>query len=259
MEGKRVVVVEVLRARMARRNERPEDVVDRLSRRTLLRLGRHGKFIVGDVEGDLTLIIHLGMSGRMQVGAPSDERAPHTNVTFLMDDGVEIRFVDPRTFGFVAVLTPEELAHSTISRLGPDALDDLPRSNVLASVFAGRTAAIKTLLLDQTVIAGLGNIYADEVLFRAGVRPERPAGSLSAEETKRLRSSIRPVLEAGLRHGGTSLDDLAYLLPDGRAGEYVARLKVYGRDGLPCRRCGNPVARAVLGARSTHFCPTCQA
>ncbi len=258
MEGKRIAAVEVLRPRMARHNERPEDVVDRLSWRTLIRLGRHGKFIVGEVEGDLALIVHLGMSGRMQVGAPSDERPPHTNVIFLMDSGVEIRFIDPRTFGFVAVLTPEELAHSSVSMLGPDALDDLPRSNALASVLAGRTVAIKTLLLNQSVIAGLGNIYADEVLSRAGIRPDRPAGSLSGEEIKRLRASIRPVLEAGLRHGGTSLDDLAYLLPDGRAGEYVARLKVYGRDGLPCRRCGTPIERMVLAARSSHFCPACQ-
>lgn len=258
MEGQRIVAVEVLRDRMARRNERPNDVIDRLTGRKLIRLGRRGKFIIGDIEHDLTLVLHLGMSGRMEISEPDRPRAPHTNVTMLMDNGAHIRFVDPRTFGFVAVFTPDEWAASSIGRLGPDALEELPRSAQLAELLAGRRVAIKTLLLNQSVVAGLGNIYADEVLFRSRIQPQRPSGSLTVEEVKRLRSSVRPVLEAGLTHGGTSLDDLAYLLPDGRAGEYAARLKVYGREGQPCRRCGTPVERVVLGGRSSHFCPVCQ-
>jgi formamidopyrimidine-DNA glycosylase len=117
---------------------------------------------------------------------------------------------------------------------------------------------IKPLLLDQRFLAGLGNIYADEVLHRAGLSPFREAGSLSRPEVKRLRAAIRPVLEGGLRHGGTSLDDLAYLLPDGRAGDNLRRLRVYGREDRPCRKCGTSIRRTVLRQRSTHWCPRCQ-
>ncbi|MDH3308542.1 MAG: bifunctional DNA-formamidopyrimidine glycosylase/DNA-(apurinic or apyrimidinic site) lyase [Acidimicrobiia bacterium] len=249
---------EVRRPRMARRNARPRDVADRLRDRTLLRLGRHGKFIIGDVEGDLTLVVHLGMSGRFQLAKPGDPEDAHTHVVLRTDRGDEARMVDPRTFGFVAVFTPAEWAESTVARLGPDALDALPGTPELVKAVAGRTVAIKTLLLDQRVLAGLGNIYADEVLARARVRGDRPAGSLSRDEIKAIRSAIRPVLESGLRHGGTSLDDLAYLLPDGRAGEYAARLRVYGREDEPCRRCGTQITRTVLGGRSSFWCPSCQ-
>jgi formamidopyrimidine-DNA glycosylase len=243
---------------MARRNERPTDVIERLVDRTVGSVGRRGKFIVADVEGDLRWIMHLGMSGRMQLSVPGDAYEPHTNFTAVTDAEVELRFVDPRTFGFVAVFTPDEWDASPMSGLGPDALDDLPTVRQLSGRLAGRTAAIKALLLDQRLLAGIGNIYADEILHRARISPVRPAGSLSFDEVSALRRAIRPVLEAGLRYGGTSLDDLAYLLPDGRAGEYTARLAVYGRTGEPCRRCGAPIERVVVAQRSSHFCPVCQ-
>jgi formamidopyrimidine-DNA glycosylase len=114
------------------------------------------------------------------------------------------------------------------------------------------------LLLDQRILAGIGNIYADEILHRAKIHPLRPAGALDSGEVAALRRAVRPILSAGLRHGGTSLDDLAYLLPDGRAGTYTARLTVYGRKGEPCRRCGTPIERIVIAQRSSHFCPECQ-
>jgi formamidopyrimidine-DNA glycosylase len=244
---------------MARRNERPTDVSERLVDRTVGAVGRRGKFIIADVEGDLRWVMHLGMSGRMQLSVPGDAYEPHTNFTALTDGDVELRFVDPRTFGFVAVFTPDEWDASPMSDLGPDALDHLPTVRQLSGRLAGRTAAIKALLLDQRLLAGIGNIYADEILHRARISPVRPAGSLSFDEVSALRRAIRPVLEAGLRYGGTSLDDLAYLLPDGRAGEYTARLAVYGRTGEPCRRCGAPIERVVVAQRSSHFCPVCQA
>jgi formamidopyrimidine-DNA glycosylase len=164
--------------------------------------------------------------------------------------------VDPRTFGFVAVLTSDEL--STQLHLGRDAFGDLPRSRELERTLSERTAAIKSLLLDQRILAGLGNIYADEVLYRAGVRPTRPGGAVNSSEVKKLRAAIRPVLQAGISAGGTSLNDLAYLLPDGRAGDYLERLRVYGREGEPCRRCGTPIERVVVGGRSSFYCPQCQ-
>ncbi len=125
-------------------------------------------------------------------------------------------------------------------------------------MLSGRSAPIKALLLDQGILAGLGNIYADEVLHRARIAPTRPGGSLDADEVKRLRAAIRPVLRAGLRHGGTSLDDLAYLLPDGRAGEFTRRLSAYGREGESCARCGGTIVRTVIRNRSGFWCPDCQ-
>jgi formamidopyrimidine-DNA glycosylase len=258
LTGSRIVGVEVRRPRMIRRQPRARDFADRLNGRIIEGVGRHGKFLLADIEGDLTWVTHLGMSGHLQVAAPGEEEELHTNVVITTDRSQELRFVDPRTFGFMAVLTPEEVAASSLRLLGPDAHTALPRAPRLAESLQHRSAPIKAVLLDQHFVAGLGNIYADEVLFRAGIRPDRPAGSLSGVEVKRLRGAVRPVLESGLRWGGTSLDDLAYLLPDGRAGENLARLKVYGREDEPCRRCGNAIRRSVIRQRSSFWCATCQ-
>ena len=158
----------------------------------------------------------------------------------------------------MAAWTPEELAETSIGALGPDAFTDLPRSAQLAESLRGRSAPIKALLLDQGVVAGVGNIYADESLHRAAISPHRPGGSLSGEEMKRLRKGIKDSLDAGLKWGGTSLDDLAYLLPDGRAGEYTSRLRAYGREDERCRRCGGVIRRDVIRQRSSFWCEGCQ-
>ncbi len=246
------------RDRMARRNQRPRDVIDRLVGRRVEKVGRRGKFLIIDVEGDLTWVIHLGMSGRMRVVRDSEMLEPHAHLVVTTDRGDEVRLIDPRTFGFVAVFTPEELAADSMAGLGRDALDDLPTAAELARVMGARRATVKTLLLDQHILAGLGNIYADEVLFRAGIRPTRAGGDISPGEVEALVAAIPEVLMEGLAMGGTSLDDLAYLLPDGRAGEYLHRLRVYGRTDQPCLVCGNPIERMVIGARASHFCPRCQ-
>lgn len=258
LEGHRIVGVEVGRDRMLRRQPNPRDFEGRLVGRIIRRLDRHGKFLLARLSRDITWVTHLGMSGRVSMAAMSEERVPHTNVVVRVGGGREFRLIDPRTFGFVAAYLPEELAESSIGRLGPDALTGLPAAPALARSFEGRTAPIKAVLLDQTVIAGLGNIYADEALHRAAIGPHRPAGSLEPEEVRRLRSAIRATLATGLRHGGTTLDDLAYLLPDGRAGEYVDRLLVYGREGAGCLRCGRPIRRDVIRQRSSFWCPSCQ-
>ncbi|MBP1633019.1 MAG: formamidopyrimidine-DNA glycosylase / DNA-(apurinic or apyrimidinic site) lyase [Acidobacteria bacterium] len=244
--------------RVVRRQPRPGDFTDRLGGRRVLGITRRGKYLLADVGDGLTWLTHLGMSGRVSVVAPGTPEPPHTAVVVGLANGPEVRFVDPRTFGHSAVLTTAELALAGPSRLGPDALDELPSSRWLSSRLAGRTAPIKALLLDQRLLAGLGNIYADEVLHRARLRPDRAAGSLTREEVAALRRSVRPVLEAGLRHGGTSLADLAYLLPDGRTGEFLPRLRAYGRAGRPCRRCGGEIVRIVQNGRSAFFCPGCQ-
>jgi formamidopyrimidine-DNA glycosylase len=256
LAGLTVAAAEVRHPRMVRRQDRPGDFADRIEGRRVGGWERTGKFLMARLSGEVIWVTHLGMSGRAQVAPAGEPEAPHTNVVVRFDGGTEFRLVDPRTFGFVAAFLPDEAER--LPSLGPDALDALPRSPQLARRLAGRTVAVKALLLDQGFLAGLGNIYADEVLHRARIDPFRPAGSLDAGEVKRLRAAIRPVLEAGLRHGGTSLGDLAYLLPDGRAGEYLSRLAVYGREDQPCRRCGTPIRRAVLRQRSTHWCPRCQ-
>lgn len=258
LEGATIRSVALGRERMARRNRRPSDIADRLVGRRVGRVGRKGKFLLIEVEGDLTWVIHLGMSGRMRIAEPGDPLEPHAHLVVHTEAGDEVRFIDPRTFGFVAVFTPEELAADSLAGLGRDAFEDLPTPEDLATVLAGRRAPIKALLLDQRLMAGLGNIYADEVLFRAGVRPDRPGGDVTAAEIDRLLAAIPEVLAAGVEMGGTSLDDLAYLLPDGRAGEYLERLMAYGRTDEACLVCGTPIERIVIGQRSSHFCPHCQ-
>lgn len=256
--GRTIAAVTVARPRMLRRQHRPADFAARMLGRRVKGLERHGKFLLTRLTDDITWVTHLGMSGRVSLADPDAPRPPHSNVVVGFDRGPEFRLIDPRTFGFVAAYTPEELAESSLGDLGPDAYAGLPRSTVLAAALSGRTAPIKALLLDQRVIAGVGNIYADEALNRAGISPHRPGGSLTPDEVQALRRAIRTTLEAGLRHGGTSLDDLAYLLPDGRAGQYTSRLRVYGREDEPCRRCATRLRRDVIRQRSSFWCPGCQ-
>lgn len=258
MRGRRLVAVRTTHRRTARHNLGPTQLDRRLRGRVVEEVGRKGKFIIAPLDDGQTLVAHLGMSGRFTVGDPADRIEAHTHFRALLDDGTEVRFIDPRTFGFVAVFTDEELAASGVSRVGPDAWAEPPSVARLRERLAGRRAPIKALLLDQVLVAGLGNIYADEALHRAGIHPLRPGGDIGDEELDRLAEAVRQVLTIAIDHGGTSLDDLAYLLPDGRAGENLGRLLVYGRTDLPCRACGTPVRRVVIRARSSHFCPGCQ-
>jgi formamidopyrimidine-DNA glycosylase len=258
MGGHAITAVTVSHARTARHNGAPLDVERRLVGRRVESVGRKGKFLVAPLDDGQTMVAHLGMSGRFAVQTENAPLAAHTHFRALLDDGTEIRFVDPRTFGFVAVFTDEELAMSGVGRLGPDAWLDLPSAADLVAALERRTAPIKALLLDQGPISGLGNIYADEALHLAGVHPLRPGNSLSLDELERLRAAVDQVLAMAIENGGTSLDDLAYLLPDGSAGENLDRLLVYGRADLPCGNCGTPIERIVIRGRSSHFCPQCQ-
>lgn len=258
MTGRRMISASVTHPRTARHNVSPEQVVERLQGRRVLSVGRHGKFIVAPLDDGHRLIAHLGMSGRFSIDGATSPVAPHTHFRAVLDDGAEVRFVDPRTFGFVSVIDEVEVASSGLARLGPDAWDNPPTPARLAEALSGRTAPIKALLLDQGPIAGLGNIYADEALYRARIHPLAPGGSLDMSQLGRLVPAIAAVLGEAIDNGGTTLDDLAYLLPDGRAGENLSRLEVYGRAGEPCRVCTTPVERVVVRSRSTHFCPVCQ-
>jgi formamidopyrimidine-DNA glycosylase len=258
LEGARIIAVQIGRPRMVRRQANPADFARRTEGQRVESLRRHGKFLLAELDNGMIWVTHLGMSGRLSLvdhGAPA---ARHTNVIVTLDSGTELRFIDPRTFGFVAAFTPQELAESSLGRLGRDAFTDLPKSKDLADMLAGRHAPMKALLLDQSLLAGIGNIYADESLHRAGISPLRPGGSLQVEEISALRQAIRQTLHHALRWGGTSLDDLAYLLPDGRSGDYLRRLRAYGREGEPCPRCGGEIVRSVVRNRSAFWCPSCQ-
>jgi formamidopyrimidine-DNA glycosylase len=259
MRGRRLEQVSTTHPRTARHNAGgPREIEERLEGRTVLEVGRKGKFIAAPLDDGQTLVAHLGMSGRFSIGHPSDVEQAHTHFRATLDDGVQVRFIDPRTFGFVAVVSPDEIADSGLSRVGPDAWDMTPTTDDLAAALARRTAPVKALLLDQVIVSGLGNIYADEALHLAGIHPLRPGGELTGAHLERLLAAIGVVLGEAIENGGTSLDDLAYLLPDGRAGENLDQLRVYGRTGLPCPECGTPIQRIVIRARSSHFCPTCQ-
>ncbi len=258
MTDRALLDVDVAHPRTARHNASREEVITRLRGRRVRAVRRQGKFLIFDLDDGQTMIAHLGMSGRFSVSRPDDEREAHTHFVAALDDGSEVRFVDPRTFGFIAVYDEDELDGSGVGRLGPDAWEDPPEPASLAAALAGRSAPIKALLLDQRPLSGLGNIYADEVLFRARVHPLTPGGRLEAKQLTDLLDATREVLGSAIASGGTTLDDLAYLLPDGRAGENLSSLAVYGREGDPCPRCGTAIRRVVVRSRSTHFCPGCQ-
>jgi len=248
--------VEVTHERTARHNSSPAEVASRLQGRRVTGVERHGKFLRISLDDGQTMVAHLGMSGRWAVDG--EDGALHTHFVGRMDSGTVVRFIDPRTFGFVAVYDEDEILGSGLSRLGPDAWTDPPQIGELGERLAGRTAPIKALLLNQRPISGLGNIYADETLHLAGIHPLTPGGALDPEDLGRLIEAVRIVLETAISRGGTTLSDAAYLLPDGRAGANMADLVVYGRQDEPCTTCGTPIERLVVRGRSSHFCPNCQ-
>lgn len=258
MRGRRLVEVVVSHERTSRNNGSADEVSTLLTGRKVTSVGRKGKFLVAPLDDGHTLVAHLGMSGRFSIDGPAEPLAKHTHFVARLDNGTEVRFIDPRTFGFVAVYDEGEIGGSGVGRLGPDAWNEPPDVPQLMKALAGRKAPIKALLLDQGPVSGLGNIYADEALHRAGIHPLRPGGDLDEVELGRLLKATREVLSRALESGGTTLDDLAYLLPDGQAGENLSNLAVYGRGGEPCPACGTTVERTVIRARSTHFCPRCQ-
>jgi formamidopyrimidine-DNA glycosylase len=254
--GRTITDVAVTRAdRMLRRQEQPADFAARLTGRRILGTSRHGKRLLIALDGDLTWVIHLGMSGRLSVAERGAETPAHTHVRVGLDDGSEVRFTDPRTFGYTVVATPREL--DAIVH-GPDAWTDPPSVAELGGLLEGRIAPIKALIVDQGIMAGVGNIYADETLHAAALSPHRQGGSLSADELGALLVALHEVLAAGIAAGGTTLEDQAYLLPDGRSGEYIADLAAYGREDEPCPRCGHAIRRDIIRNRSTFWCPGCQ-
>jgi formamidopyrimidine-DNA glycosylase len=216
---------------------------------------RRAKLIVLDLESGWHLLVHLRMTGRLSIEDPGRELQPHTHVRIGLDGGQELRFVDPRRFGRVRLETAVSLAGPGFyASLGPEPLElDLPG---LGECLGGSRAALKAALLDQRRIAGIGNIYADEILFDCGLSPRQPACTLRPAEREALLTSMRGILGSAIEHGGSTIRD--YRSADGSAGSYQLAHRVFGRDGQPCDRCGHVIRKIRLAGRGTHFCPRCQ-
>lgn len=220
-------------------------------------VGRRGKYLMLSLDTGQTLLVHLRMSGKFAVQAGGDVVIDdvHTRVCLYLDDGTQVHYVDPRKFGrFYLVDDPQ----TVVGHLGPEPFSPAFTAEWLAENLENRRGEIKRLLLDQRFLAGLGNIYVSEALWKAGVHPQRIAGSLSADEIRRLHAAIVAVLRAGVANGGTSLDDRQYVYPDGGLGQHQMQLRVYDRADAQCPRCGYAIERIVQGQRSTYFCPVCQ-
>jgi formamidopyrimidine-DNA glycosylase len=225
------------------------EVLEGASIQGVRRVGKHIVFDLGRGRGrGAQWIVHLGMTGRMVVAAPQEANAPHTHAVARLRSGRELRFVDPRRFGRLSV-TREAFT-------GPGTEPLTVSADAFAALFRGRKTTIKTALLDQTLLHGVGNIYADESLFRAGIRPRRRAGRLSRAESDRLRKALRTVLREAIRLGGSSVSD--YVDADGEEGFFQLRHRVYQRAGEPCYTCKTAIKRIVVAGRSTHYCPCCQ-
>lgn len=250
LDGRRITAVEARRPDL--RRALPEDLGQRLTGARVTGLRRRAKYGLIDTDRGDTLIFHLGMSGRWRIDPSEIEKHDHFLIT--TDDGHRLALNDPRRFGSLDLERTDALdTWPPIAALGPEPLGLEVRD--LQHRLAGRSAAIKLLLLDQRIVAGLGNIYVCEALFRAGIHPKRASGSVSLARLKRLVPAIRDVLEEAIAAGGSSLRDFAS--PDGALGYFSKRFAVYGREGQPCG-CGGTVKRIVQGGRSTFYCPRCQ-
>jgi len=229
------------------------EIADSLAGATIDSVRRVGKTIVmtlrrGGSGKKAEFLIHLGMTGRLLVSAADVPQPAHTHAVLTLADGREIRFVDPRRFGRLSI------HGEPYAGPGTEPLT-IPLENFIA-LFHGRKTPIKAALLNQSLLHGVGNIYADEALFRAGIRPRRQAARVTREELKRLRSALQTVLKRAIKLGGSSVSD--YVDAEGMRGYFQIEHKVYGRGGEPCTVCGTTIKKIVVGGRGTHFCPTCQ-
>ncbi|MDT8441293.1 MAG: bifunctional DNA-formamidopyrimidine glycosylase/DNA-(apurinic or apyrimidinic site) lyase [Desulfuromonadales bacterium] len=253
LAGKTVATVRVYEERL--RWPVPDHLDQLLVGRTLRALGRRGKYLLFDFDQG-TLLLHLGMSGHLRVVSVGDERRKHDHVEIAFRDGSLLRFNDARRFGalFWTDAPPEN--HPRLVGLGPEPLADDFDSSYLFAATRHRQVAIKPLLMNAAVVVGVGNIYASEALFRAGIDPHKPANRLKRRETARLVAAVREVLAEAIRAGGTTIRDFAD--SSGKPGYFRQQLRVYGRGDQPCTVCHAPIRHSRLGQRSTWFCPVCQ-
>jgi formamidopyrimidine-DNA glycosylase len=235
----------------------------KLARRTIAAVDRRGKYLLldlgpaapGAVRPD-RVILHMGMTGRLSLVEPDRPVLKHDHLDFVLSGGRVLRFNDPRRFGAALWWPGSHATHLLLESMGPEPFADAFGADYLATLARGRRAPVKTFLMDGRVVVGVGNIYAVEALFRAGIRPSRPAGKVTRAEYAKLVRAVREVLEAAIAAGGTTFRD--FLDSSGEPGYFVQKLFVYDRAGEPCRRCKTPIRRTVIGQRSTYDCPRCQ-
>lgn len=241
----------------------PARLPERLAGRRVLAIERRAKYLLWRLEGAETLLLHLGMSGRMVLVDPKEaKRKPfdtHDHLVFVTGGGHEIRFNDARRFGMVDLVADSAMAaHKALAGLGPEPLDDAFDGPALAARLAGKRTPIKAALLDQRVVVGIGNIYACEALYLAGISPRRLASTVRGDRADRLVAAVKTVLQRAIADGGSSLRD--HVQPDGELGYFQTRFAVYDREGVPCPGCdcGRSVRRIVQSGRSTFYCSRCQ-
>lgn len=261
--SRRVAAVDVRRMkntkRVIRRHKTPKEFRDRLKGRKFVKAERKGKYILLQLDDGMVLVAHFGMSGRFLRG---NKRLPldnHTHVIITFQQGGDLRFIDPRTFGELFVTPGDQLGKvKELAHIAIDPLESTFTWQQFSDVLERRATKLKPLLMDQQFVSGLGNIYSDEVLFAAGLRHDRMSNELSAQEVRRLYRAIQEVVQEAIRFRGTTLGDEAYVDLYGKPGEYQNELKVYGRRGEPCRRCRTPIQVVKYSGRNSFFCPQCQ-
>ncbi|QOR37508.1 bifunctional DNA-formamidopyrimidine glycosylase/DNA-(apurinic or apyrimidinic site) lyase [Billgrantia diversa] len=256
VEGREIVEVMVRQPRL--RVPVPGDFIDRLVGSRLGTLSRRAKYLLLPVEGERagSLIWHLGMSGSLRIARLGELPKKHDHVDLVFDDGIILRYHDPRRFGFVDWLAGTSESDPRLASLGPEPLSEAFDGERLHRLARGRRMAVKPFLMDNAVVVGVGNIYASEALFLAGIDPRRAAGRISRERYERLAAAIRDVLAAAITQGGTTLRD--FVSGTGEPGYFKQRLNVYGRHGQGCRRCNGELRLVTLGQRASVFCPACQ-
>lgn len=248
-------IVSTIQRRANLRFELPPALPERLAGQQLVQFGRRAKYIRVDLNGGLSLLIHLGMSGRLLFDGDAGRK--HEHLTFTFDDETVLRYIDPRRFGMIDLAVTADLAnHRWLGHLGLEPLEDAFDTNALQSRLQSKNSAIKTLIMDQRIVVGVGNIYASESLYRAGISPERMGADVGPKRTGRLVKAIKAVLSDAIEAGGSSLRD--YVQSDGQLGNFQRFFKVYDREDIPCERCSRPIRRIVQTGRATFFCPNCQ-
>jgi formamidopyrimidine-DNA glycosylase len=256
--GHTITGAEVLHPRPVRRHAAgPDDFVAALTGRRIVDARRRGKYLWLPLDTGDAVLAHLGMSGQMLVRPASAPPERHLRVRFALDTGTELRFADQRMFGGLAISTGGAELPSEIAHIARDPMDPEFDDEAFFARLRRRTAGVKRLLLDQTLISGVGNIYADEALWLAELHGERPGDKLRRRDVADLLAAVRSVMAAALAQGGTSFDAL-YVNVNGESGYFDRSLEAYGRAGEPCSRCGTPITRVAFMNRSSYFCATCQ-
>ncbi len=257
--GRTIVSVRIGEKRLRRRVT--QDFSGSVVGRRIIKLSRRAKYLLVELDGDHVILVHLGMSGSLthrQDGFDAGGFDPrHDHLEFSLDDGSRLVYNDPRRFGMVRLVERGALSTTAeLKGLGPEPLSREFNADYLAAKARGRTAAIKNLIMDQRIVAGIGNIYASEILFRANVRPTRRAGRVTRDEIEKIAAAVPVILRAAIGSAGTTFR--SYRDSRGQPGRFATRLRVYGREGKPCYTCSTPIKNVVVGQRASFFCPKCQ-